>query len=81
MNGRMMRLAVLEVILGFLQQSRQQRGGVPIGHDVSTFSRLPMILRVKLMKTTMATMTRRSCRRETRGMVAGERRTGKVMRR
>ena len=81
MNGRRMRPAVLEVIFGFLQQRRQQRGGVPIGQDVSTFSRLPMILRVKLMKTTMATMTMRSWRRETRVMVAGERRTGKVMRR
>ena len=81
MNGRRISPAVLEFIFGFLQQRRQQSGGVPIGQEVSTFSRLPMILRVKLMKTTMAIMTRRSCRRETRGMVAGERRTGKVMRR
>ena len=79
MKGRMMRLAVLELIFGFLQQRRQQSGGVPIGQEVSTVSRLPMMLSVKLMKTTMATMTRRSWRRETRGMVAGERRTGKVM--
>ena len=81
LNGSRMRLAVVEVIFGFLQQRRQQRGGVPMGQVVSTFSRLPMILRVKLMKTTMVNMTRRSCRRETRGKVAGERRTGKVMRR
>ena len=35
---------------------------------------LPMISIVKLTKATMANMTTRSCRRETRGMVAGDRR-------
>ena len=42
LNGRRMSLAVLAVILGFLQQRKQQRGGVPMGHTAPRSSRLPV---------------------------------------
>ena len=41
LKGSMMSLALEAVILGLLQQRRQQRGGVPIGQVESTLSRLP----------------------------------------